>query len=228
MKWLVLAPLILLGILAFLLLAALLLRVGVCALYRGGQPEVWAKAAFVNIRLFPRKPRRAKKKGGARAQKSAQPPAAAAGRGAKQRAEPSPKDAPGSAGASPPAQPLSVERLCAYAKLFVDAGGRLARGLRVDKLWLRADIGTPDAAKTAMAYGGAAAAVSALWPLLERRLDIRKKDIYLNACFDKEQTDIEGEVILTAMVWRVVIIVLRFLKQYKKLKKAVQTNEQSQ
>ncbi len=233
MKWIFLAPLILLGVLLALVCIVLLLRVGVRLVYRDGQPGIWVKVSIFSIRVFPHKPRRKKK----RRKENGQ----AAGRGAPpqqakthspdaetQRPEPAKttKETPRQDKAEKPGP--SVETLCAYARFAMDAGGRVMRGLRVDKLWLRADIGTPDAAKTALAYGGASAAVANLWPLAESILDIRKKDIFLNACFEKETSTIEGEIVITALVGRMALIGLRILKQYSKLKKAVQTNEQSE
>lgn len=236
MKWILLAPLILLGSLLALFFIALLLRVGVRLVYRDGQSGVWVKVAIFSIRVFPRKPRRKKKhrnKAGAPAARSAIPQpvkvrptggAQTQGQAEKAKAAPRPPDGKQE---KKEKSGLSVEALCAYARFALDAGGRVMRGLRVDKLWLCADIGTPDAAKTALAYGGASAALSNLWPLAESILDIRKKDIFLNACFEKETTTVEGEIVITTLVGRMVWIGLRILKQYSKLKKAVQTNEQS-
>lgn len=238
MKWIFLAPLILLGILLALFCIVLLLRVGVRLVYRDGQPGVWIKAAVFSIRVFPRKPRRKKKrrkKNGpadghiASPEKvKARPPGAETQRTKSPEKAKSDPQQDGRKDKKEEKPGLSVETLCAYARFAMDAGGRVMRGLRVDKLWLRADIGTPDAAKTALAYGSAAAAVSNLWPLAESVLDIRKKDIFLNACFEKERSTIEGEVVITALVGRMVLIGLGILKQYSKLKKAVQTNEQSE
>lgn len=236
MKWILLAPLMLLGTLLALGLLVMLLRVGAGASYRNGQPRVWVKIWFVNIQLYPRRKRRKRKKDkrGKQASKSKQVKYPNAGiQEASQpglgRQQPSPqKQAKPAAKPAAGRQGPTVEEICTYMRFGIDAGGQLLRGLRIDKLYLRADIGTPDAAKTALAYGGASAAVSNLWPLMESLFTIRKRDIFLNACFEQEQTTIEGEIVITAMVGRMAIIGLRIFRQFTKMKKAVQANEQSQ
>lgn len=236
MKWILLAPLLLLGVLLGVFLLAMLLRAGVGAAYRGGELRVWIKIWWLRIHVFPRrkkKRRRSKQRGRRKktSKRAKSPPK-------KQAPLPDtpkpaenwhhPADHPPDRGAVQDEAGLSVEAVCAYARFFVDSAKRMLRGLRVDKLWLRADIGTPDAAQTAIAYGSAAAAVSNLWPLLDHLLDIRKKDIWLNACFDSKKTTIEGEVVITAMVGRMALIGLRVFREYTKTKKAVYVNEQSQ
>lgn len=233
MKWILLAPLMLLGTLLALGLLVMLLRVGAGASYRNGQPRIWVKIWFVNIQLYPRRKRRKRKKDKRGKQKvakskKAQRPNAGIQEDSQPglgRQQPSPqKQVKPAAGRQGP----TVEEICTYMRFGIDAGGQLLRGLRIDKLYLRADIGTPDAAQTALAYGGASAAVSNLWPLMENLFTIRKKDIFLNACFEQEQTAIEGEIVMTAMVGRMAIIGLRIFRQFTKMKKAVQANEQSQ
>ena len=125
-------------------------------------------------------------------------------------------------------QEIDLETICAYVRFGFDAAGRLMQGLRVDKLWVKADIAADDAAKTALAYGGACAAVSNLLPLLDRALDLRRRDFTVNACFDKNRTELEGEVIITAMIGRMALIGLRIWTEFGKLKKAVSKNEQPQ
>lgn len=237
MKWILLAPLMLIGTLLALGLLVMLLRVGAGASYRNGQPSVWVKIWFVNIQLYPRRKRRKRKKDKrgkqkvAKSKKAQRPNARVqeSSQSVSGRHQPSPQKQ-----AKPAAQPAAgrqgpaVEEICTYMRFGIDAGGQLLRGLCIDKLYLRADIGTPDAAKTALAYGGASAAVSNLWPLMESLFTIRKRDIFLNACFEQEQTTIEGEIVITAMVGRMAIIGLRIFRQFTKMKKAVQANEQSQ
>lgn len=230
MKWIVLAPLLLLGALLAIILLAMLLRVGAGVSYRGGKLRVWARIGVVNVTVYPRR-KRSKRKRKRRGEKA--PPSGMGKelRTAPARTAPRPDarrhEAPAEQFAADRKTP-SVEEICAYARFGIDAGGQLLRGLRIDRLYFRADIGTPDAAKTALAYGSAAAAVSNLWPLAENLFDIRKKDIFINACFEREQTAIEGEIVITAMIGRMVFIGLRIFRQFIKMKKAVSANEQSQ
>ena len=237
MKWLLIVPAIVLGALLALFVLVMLLRVGVRVLYSNQALQVWVQAGPARFRVFPlkkkqagksKKPKSRKKpdKSGRKAPDDRrerapsapdkqQPPSPAPGQESK---PPSPDGGPG----------VDVQTVCAYVRFGLDAAGRVARGLRVDKLRLKADIAAGDAAKTALAYGGACAAVSNLLPLVESTLDVRKRDLSVNACFEKNKTEVEGEIIVTTMVGRMALIGLRILIEFGKLKKAVSKNEQPQ
>ena len=79
-----------------------------------------------------------------------------------------------------------------------------------------------DAAATALLYGRAAAGVSALYPVMERSLRVKKTDIAVDADFEGEKLDILADVTIAACPMRMliaaVILLIRFLKIRRKSK----------
>lgn len=241
MKWIWLAPLMLLGLLLAVVTVILLLRIGVSIQYDGHAVQIRARAGFLRILVYPRpdkKPRRRRKKKStpdtntetepvkqteATGDPEAPPKAHVKAeddtkQGAVKRKALSPKNK-----AAEPKTTLSVELICAYARFALHAGGRVLRGLRVDMLRLYAGIGGRDASAVALSYGGAAAAVSSLLPLMESVLRIKKKDIFVEALFDRDTAEVTGEIEITAVVGRLALIALSIYREYLKLndKKAV-------
>lgn len=241
MKWIWLAPLMLLGLLLAVVTVILLLRIGVSLRYDGHSVQIRARAGFLRILVYPRPD----KKPGKRRRKKSPPDTDTETEPVKQA------DAAGDPAASPkahvkaeedtkqgavklkvlsskskaakPKTTLSVELICAYARFALHAGGRVLRGLRVDMLRLYAGIGGRDASSVALSYGGAAAAVSSLLPLMESVLRIKKKDIFVEALFDRDTAEVTGEIVITAVVGRLALIALSIYREYLKLndKKAV-------
>ncbi len=227
MKWIVLAPLSVLGALAALLVLAMLLRIGVRVHIRQETMDVWLRIACARIHIYPRakKPERKPQKSARRPKSFHKEVRVRAKKPGPSKARPAPSVCTADAKPDPD---FSIETLCAYVRLGMEAAGRLLSGLRIDLLHVRADIAASDAAKTALAYGSACAAVSCVHPLMERALRIRRQNISINACFEKSSTELEVDLIVTALLGRLLFIGLRILHKYSKLKKAVQKNEQPQ
>lgn len=243
MKWIWLAPLMLLALLLAVVAVILLLRVGVSVRYDGHSVQVRVRAGFVRILVYPRP----KKKPGLRNRKKlahdpdtqteqAKPDEAAADvsaamskpdikteKNSKQVAVKLKTLSQKSKLAKPDSR-LSVEMICAYARFALHVGGRVMHGLRVDMLRLYAGIGGRDASAVALSYGGAAAAVSSLLPMMESVLRIKKKDIFVEALFDRDTSKLTGEIEITAVVGRLGLIALSIYREYLKLndKKAVE------
>lgn len=242
MKWIWLAPLLLLGLLLAVVAVILLLRIGVSARYDGHSVQIRARAGFARILVYPR----LKKKPGRRHRKNAAPDLDAqpereklievATEASEPITKPKKHEEPlkqsavklkGLSHKSKVANPnakLSVEMICAYARFALHTGGRMLRGLRVDILRLYVGVGGRDARAVAISYGGAAAAVSSLLPMMESVLRIKKKDIFVEALFDRDTTELTGEIEITAVVGRLALIALSIYREYLKLnnKKAVE------
>lgn len=111
--------------------------------------------------------------------------------------------------------------------------GDLRRKIRVKHLTLHVRFGAgDDAAKTAIAYGRAWAAIGALFPCLERLFVIEKRDLGAEldyACGEKMTVD--ARLVITITIGRALALALRagvrFLKIYKNWNKGGVQNEPS-
>lgn len=198
MKWVLL-------ILACLLGLILCLRVGVRISLQQGVFSAFVLAGPKQIQVYPfpkkEKPRKAEKKP------------------REQSAKPKEKRA----GSSP-----SLETLCQYAKLGLSALGAVLRGLRVDLLRCYAVIHCEeDAAQTAIQYGAACAAVTAVLPMMEQVLNIQEKDIQVDAGF-QGQGSLLLDLRITAAIGRLVAIGFVYAVKFILLQRKVKKNEQSQ
>ena len=93
------------------------------------------------------------------------------------------------------------------------------RALRIDRFLLCCAIATEDAAKTAMAYGAAAAGVGMFLPLLEESLRVREKDIQITCDFEKTESQIFLEIQVSALVFQLLIIGIKVLREFLRLRK---------
>lgn len=113
-----------------------------------------------------------------------------------------------------------------YITIFTDAlkelVHKLKRYLFLEKYIIKADIGTADAAKTAILYGAASNAAAQLWMLvcsLKRRTR-NPKLIYteIKPDFIAEQTDFYADIELSIRLWQILSLGMTALGVYKKLK----------
>ena len=113
-----------------------------------------------------------------------------------------------------------------YITIFTDAlkelVHKLKRYLFLEKYNIKADIGTDDAAKTAILYGAASNAAAQLWMLvcsLKRRTR-NPKLIYteIKPDFIAEQTDFYADIELSIRLWQILSLGMTALGVYKKLK----------
>ncbi|MCI5960829.1 MAG: DUF2953 domain-containing protein [Ruminococcus sp.] len=113
-----------------------------------------------------------------------------------------------------------------YITIFTDAlkelVHKLKRYLFLEKYIIKADIGTDDAAKTAILYGAASNAAAQLWMLvcsLKRRTR-NPKLIYteIKPDFIAEQTDFYADIELSIRLWQILSLGMTALGVYKKLK----------
>ncbi len=113
-----------------------------------------------------------------------------------------------------------------YITIFTDALKELVHKLKkylfLEKYIIKADIGTDDAAKTAILYGAASNAAAQLWMLvcsLKRRTR-NPKLIYteIKPDFIAEQTDFYADIELSIRLWQILSLGMTALDVYKKLK----------
>ena len=113
-----------------------------------------------------------------------------------------------------------------YITPFTDALKELVHKLKkylfLEKYIIKADIGTDDAAKTAILYGAASNAAAQLWMLvcsLKRRTR-NPKLIYteIKPDFIAEQTDFYADIELSIRLWQILSLGMTALGVYKKLK----------
>lgn len=101
--------------------------------------------------------------------------------------------------------------------------GRLIRTIRIKRLVADVRIAGEDAFSTAMMYGGAAAGVGALFPLLDSNLKIKKKTISVSADFEADESVIYLYTDMSINIWQVIAIATYFLYQF--LKKIIKENK---
>lgn len=82
--------------------------------------------------------------------------------------------------------------------------GNFWKHLRIKLTRIRINVGTGDAATTAIVYGAATQAINAIFPLLDRlkQIDVPKsRDVYVNADFTAEETEIDIKLSFSLRVW---------------------------
>ena len=114
---------------------------------------------------------------------------------------------------------LDIPYIMDLIHLGLSAMEQFRRALRVDRFLLDCAIATGDAAKTAMAYGAAAAGVGMFLPLLEENLRVRKKDIQVICDFEGTESQIFLEVQVSALVFQLLIIGIKVLRGFLRLRK---------
>lgn len=114
---------------------------------------------------------------------------------------------------------LSIDLIAEYFHFAIEALGKLRRLILIEKLKIHANIACDDPAKTAMAYGSAAAAVNVLLPELECKIRIRKTDIYVISAFDKSETEVEFGITVSVVAICAIIAGLKLFFKFQKINK---------
>lgn len=178
-------------IIALLLTALNLLRVGVDAEYDGEALFLRLKAGPVKLTILPKreKPEKPKKE----KKKKTKPPKG-------DEAEEQPKKKKKS--------PLTLPTLLKLVRPALEAVGSFRRKLSVDLLRLHARIGTSDPYNTAMTFAYLQSAVYGLQPLAERALNVKERDVWLTPDFTSDAIAAEGRLIGTIRIGQIVWIAL--------------------
>lgn len=219
------------GLLLFLLvllLLILLLPARVRVMLRQEKFFLWVGLGPFRLRLLPWKEKKPKK------QKKPEKPEEAKPQKRETPPSPPPQAArPGEAAGPAPQirkekestpvsggmEKLDIPYIMDLIHLGLSAMGQFRRALRVDRFLLDCAIATGDAAKTAMAYGAAAAGVGMFLPLLEENLRVRKKDIQVICDFEGTESQIFLEVQVSALVFQLLIIGIKVLRGFLRLRK---------
>jgi len=162
-------------VLSLVVLAALILAlpIGLLVRYDADGARAWAKVGFVRVSLYPAKEksekskekatRKKREKARKKEQKKAEKPKTKGGGFRKFRAG------------------LSLVR-----PIFRQVKGRLT----IRTLTLHYTAGSSDAAKAAIRYGAASAAVGTLMPWFNRHFRIKKQDVQVNVDFTGSEEDV--------------------------------------
>lgn len=219
------------GLLLFLLvllLLILLLPARVRVMLRQEKFFLWVGLGPFRLRLLPwkeKKPKKQKKSEKpeeAKPQKRETPPSPspqAERPGEAARPAPQIRKEKESAPASGGMDKLDIPYIMDLIHLGLSAMEQFRRALRIDRFLLDCVIATEDAAKTAMAYGAAAAGVGMFLPLLEENLRVRKKDIQITCDFEKTESQIFLEIQVSALVFQLLIIGIKVLRGFLRLRK---------
>ena len=169
-------------IIALLLTAFNLLRVGVDAEYDGEGLFLRLKAGPVKITILPKKDKPEKPK--------------------KKKKEKQPKTEKSKE------SPLTLPTLLKLVRPALEALGSFRRKLSVDLLRLHARVGTSDPYNTAMTFAYLQSAVYGLHPLVERALNVKERDVWLTPDFTSDSIAAEGRLIGTIRIGQIVWIAL--------------------
>lgn len=178
-----------------LLLAGLmLLPVGAEFRYAGGQARLRVRAGPARITLYPRRADTKPKKKARAKQKT------------PEKAE---RPKPG------------LDELRPLLRLGLEALGRFRRRLCVEQVRLHWVIVCDDPFDTVRRYGAVNAALNAVWPRLERAVQIRRRDVRIGFSFVPEEAMLEAELAMTIRVGRLLAIGCVFGVGYLKWKRNI-------
>ena len=165
-----------LGGLLLLILLVLSLRIRLTAQYDQGGPGVTVRVGPVRMTVYPRPekaPEDKKKK--------------------KSKPEKEPEDLPKKGGV--------VDKLRAGLSVIGPIFGQVKRRLTISEITLHYTASADDAAQTAMAYGGANAAVAQILPMIRHHFRVKKQDVQIRADFSGGGDQVFLRVKLTLSVW---------------------------
>lgn len=90
--------------------------------------------------------------------------------------------------------------------------GRVLTAPTLDKLKLVVYVGGEDPEACAMLYGRICAAVGGLLAPIENTFEIKKRDIHVYSCFDRDNLMIEAETSITVRIYEVVALAAAALR----------------
>ena len=183
-------------VIALLLTALNLLRVGVDAEYDGEGLFLRLKAGPAKITILPKreKPEKPKK---------------------KKKEKPPKDDADGEKPKKKKKSPLTLPTLLKLVRPALEAAGSFRRKL---------SVGTSDPYNTAMTFAYLQSAVYGLHPLVERALNVKERDVWLTPDFTSDGIAAEGRLIGTIRIgqiagialvlgWKALLVILRQRKK---------------
>lgn len=88
---------------------------------------------------------------------------------------------------------------------------KLRRRLRVNELTIRYTVACDDAAKAAISYGRACAAMASALPVLNNLVRIKKQDIKIDVDFTEIKSRIYAKGIISLAIWEIIYIAVSLI-----------------
>ncbi len=107
----------------------------------------------------------------------------------------------------------------------LDALEMLARKVRIDNLVIHYTAAAEDPASAALQYGAVSAGLHILVARLEAASRLRKRDIRMDADFERTKPKIRALVSLSMRLWQAVVLAVRFGKKYIRQKREREARE---
>ncbi len=197
---------IVLLILALLILLVFFVPYGVDASYAQSVLSLYVKAGPLRFRLLPKKPKTEKQL--EREKKREEKKAAKKRAKAEKKAKA--KESLEETQKVKEKKPLDLDFLLALAKMAVRAIRRFFRSFTIERLELTYVVATPDPYDTATQYAYLCGGLSALEPMAGSVIHVKKKDIRVGMDFTTEKALIEGRLVLTLQLFRIVHLAVAF------------------
>ena len=129
-----------------------------------------------------------------------------------------------------PLQNPLIQAVLEYWREILSLIGRVLTTPTLDVLNLQVLVGGGDAETCAMTYGRICAVISGVLPVVENTFGIRKRQINVCCCYDRDSVEISAETAITVRIYEIFALVfallglgIKILLQARKNKKAVQT-----
>lgn len=122
-----------------------------------------------------------------------------------------------------------VQAVLEYWRELLALVGRVLTTPTLDVLRLQLWVGGGDSEKCAMTYGRVCAILGGVLPVVENTFGIRKRQIAVWCCYDRDAIDVSAEAAITVKIYEVFALVfallglgIKLLIQARNYKKAVQ------
>lgn len=106
---------------------------------------------------------------------------------------------------------ITLDLIFTLVRLALEAVSTFRKKLKVELFRLYLLVATKDPYQTATLYGTISAALEGLYPFAARALDIKERDVRVNADFTEESMDVMGRLILTIRIGQILGIGLVFV-----------------
>jgi len=175
---------VILALVVALFILSLPLRMRLMAQYDKDGPLVFAGLGPVQIKVYPR-PEKGPKKPKTKKEKP--------------KKEPEPE-------AEVPPKGGTVQQLKAGLSLIEPTWRQIRRRLIISEITLHYTVATEDAAKTALLFGGAHAAVAQILPMIRQNFRVKEQDVQIRADFESGEDLVFVRVRLAISVWGAVCL----------------------
>ena len=122
-----------------------------------------------------------------------------------------------------------VQAVLDYWQELLTLVGRVLKSPTLDVLRLQLWVGGGDSDKCAMTYGRVCAILGGVLPVVENTFGIRRREINVWCCYDRDSIDVSAETAITVRIYEIFALVfallglgIKILLQARTYKKAVQ------